>query len=707
MNQPRRFDCPGCAWPDSKDSSMLEFCKNGVKALSFETTHKRANRKLFEKYTVTEMKTWDDFKLEDQGRLTEPFFYNPETDKYEPISWHEAFQLLAHELKSLDDPDQAIFYTSGRTSNEAAFIYQLAVRVYGTNNFPDCSNLCHESSGVGMTESVGIGKGTVQIDDFDIAEAIFIFGQNPGTNNPRMLTELQKASRNGCKIVSFNPLKEAGLVSFIHPLEVSAVLTNKPTPISSSYYQLRVGGDLAAIRGMIKYIFEQHELRGDKIDKNFIEEYTSGFDELKTKAKNEDWNFLIEQSGLSKGQIAEAAQTYINSNATIACWAMGLTQHKHGVANVQEVINLLLLKGNIGKPGTGACPVRGHSNVQSDRTVGITEKPKEQFLASLDKAFAIHSPRKHGYSAVHAIKAMATGQAKVFFAMGGNFAAATPDTELTFKALQQCKLTAHVSTHLNRSHIIHGKQALIIPCLGRSELDIQESGKQKVTVEDSMSMVHASSGSNKPASTQLKSEIAIAAGLGKYLFPEGLLNWDAYTADYDTIRDKMEEVMPAFKGYNEKINQPGGFQLRNSAGEREWNTVTGKARFISNNIPDQPINNGRLRLMTVRSHDQYNTTIYDYNDRYRGIKGGRMVIFLNSKDIISRGLCDGDKVNLTSHASDGIKRHARGFRIVEYDIPEGNASAYFPETNVLVGIDETAIKSHTPMSKFIEITLDK
>ncbi|MCM8530560.1 MAG: FdhF/YdeP family oxidoreductase [Lentisphaeraceae bacterium] len=707
MNQQTGFDCPGCAWPDpKKPSKIAEYCENGVKALTYESTHKRASIATFMKHTVTEMNTWDDFTLEDQGRLTEPFVYNPETDKYDAISWDAAFKLVADELKALDNPDEAVFYTSGRTTNEAAFMYQLMIRMYGTNNFPDCSNLCHESSGVGMAETVGIGKGTVQIDDFEEAEAIFVMGQNPGTNHPRMLAELQTAARNGCKIVSFNPLKEAGLLNFLHPQDFGKMLSNTKTKISSHYYQPRIGGDLAAMRGMIKYILEQEEAKGGILDKEFIEKHTSEFPEFEAKVKSEDWDFLVNQSGLTKEQIVEAAEIYINSKATIICWAMGLTQHKHGVANIQEVISLLLLKGNIGRPGAGACPVRGHSNVQGDRTVGITENPTEEFLSNLDKAFNMKSPRKHGYSAVHAIKAMAAGEAKVFFAMGGNFASATPDTELTFEGLRKCNLTVHVSTHLNRSHVVHGKKALILPCLGRSELDMQNGVRQKVTVEDSMSMVHASSGSSLPASKALLSETAISCGLGKALFPEAL-EWDKYVANYDLIRDKMEQVMPAFKGYNEKIKQPGGFHLRNSAAVREWNTSTKKARFISNDVPDLPTDNGRIRLMTVRSHDQYNTTIYDYNDRYRGIKGERMIIFMNKNDISSLGLKEGDKLKLTSHAEDGKKRTAEGFKVVPYDIPEGCSSAYFPETNVLVGIDEMAKKSHTPMSKFIEITVDK
>jgi len=705
MNQPDGFDCPGCAWPDPKNPAATEFCENGVKALTYETTRKRANADMFALHSVAEMAAWDDFELEQQGRLCEPMRYNTETDHYEALSWEDAFELIAAEMKQLDDPNQAIFYTSGRTSNEAAFLYQLLARKFGTNNMPDCSNMCHESSGVGMSETVGIGKGTVQLDDFEAAESIFVFGQNPGTNHPRMLTELQSASKRGAKIVSFNPLVETGLKNFLHPQHIGAMLSNKATPISSHYYQVKIGGDLAAIRGMVKYMLEQEETKGGIIDHAFIQEHCSGFEAYAEKVKQEDWDFLIAQSGLSKAQLIEAAEVYIQTDSNICCWAMGLTQHKHGVANIQEIINLLLLKGNIGRPGAGPCPVRGHSNVQGDRTVGITELPAEEFLQRLDKAFNIQSPREHGYSVVHAIKAMAEGRGKVFIGMGGNFASATPDTKLTFQGLQKCNLTVHISTHLNRSHVIHGKQALILPCLGRSEEDLQAGGKQCVTVEDSMSMVHASNGSNKPATNTLKSEPAIVAGIGKALWGNHEINWDELISDYDNIRNKLEEVLPAFAGYNEKIKQPGGFHLRNSAAEREWNTSSGKAQFTANEVPDIQLAPGQLRLMTMRSHDQYNTTIYDYNDRYRGIKGERKIILLNKADMNDLGLEENELVDITSHATDGIERKATGFKVLSYDIPQECAGAYFPETNVLVGIDESAKKSHTPMSKFIVITL--
>ncbi|MEE9369224.1 MAG: FdhF/YdeP family oxidoreductase [Pontiella sp.] len=705
MNQQDGFDCPGCAWPDPKDPSTAEFCENGVKALTFETTKNRATRDLFAKHTVSELATWDDFQLENTGRLTEPLCYQPDSDRYEPIEWDEAFAMIAEELKGLDDPNEALFYTSGRTSNEAAFLYQLFVRMFGTNNLPDCSNMCHESSGVGMGESVGIGKGTVSLEDFECADAIYIFGQNPGTNHPRMLTELQKAAKRGAKIISFNPLVEPGLKGFIHPQDLPAMLTGKPTPISSHYYQVIIGGDLAAVRAMIKHILERDDQEGGILDRDFLAEHTSGFEEYRKQVEAEEWEQLLKRSGLDREQIGEAAEIYIRSKSVICCWAMGLTQHRHGVANIQEVMSFLLLKGNIGREGAGACPVRGHSNVQGDRTVGINERPPEGFLNNLEKVFGFEAPRKHGLSVVEAIKAMDEGTARFFFGMGGNFASATPDTDLTRKALRNCVMTVHVSTHLNRSHIVHGKRALILPCLGRSERDVQASGVQSVTVEDSMSMVHASTGKNKPASPFLKSEPAIVAGMGMALFPDGPVDWAELISDYAKIRDKIEAVIPAFKDYNRQIKQPGGFELYNSARNREWKTSTGKARFIINELPDTSVKEGHIRLTTIRSHDQYNTTIYDYNDRYRGIKNERRVVFMNALDMAGLKLNENDRVDLISHAADGKGRTAEDFRIVEYNIPRGSAAAYFPETNVLIGIDEHARKSLTPMSKFIEISV--
>lgn len=706
MNQPKGFDCPGCAWPDPKNPSPTEFCENGVKALTYETTTKRATPGLFARHTVTEMRGWDDFTLENTGRLTHPMAYNPATDRYEEISWNDAFDRIVRHLRSLASPDEALFYTSGRTSNEAAFLYQLLGRLYGTNNFPDCSNMCHESSGVAMKESLATGKGTVTLEDFEKADAIFVFGQNPGTNHPRMLTELEKASKRGARIVSFNPLKEAGLLNFTHPQHAMDMLLGRSTPISSHYYQVRIGGDMAAVRAIVKVVLEHAENDPACLDRDFLESHTHGFEEYRRLVAETPWQVLLDQSGLSREQIDEAAKVYLGASSVICCWAMGLTQHRHGVASIQEVLNLLLLRGNIGKPGAGACPVRGHSNVQGDRTMGINEEPAEDFLVRLEKEFGFQAPRRHGYPTVHAIKAMAEGRVSFFLGMGGNFASATPDSALTWEALGKCGMTVHVSTHLNRSHVVHGKEALILPCLGRSEADIQSSGRQSVTVEDSMSMVHASTGINRPASEHLKSEPAIIAGIGSRLFPDGPVDWDALVADYDRIRDRIEAVIPGFENFNERIREPGGFQLPNPPARRQWLTSTGRANFIANDLPLLSVQPGRLRLMTLRSHNQYNTTIYDSGDRYRGITGERRVLFLNPEDMRELGLTEKSSVTIRSHASDGLDRRAHGFRPVAYSIPKGCASAYYPETNVLVGIDEHAVKSHTPMSKFIEISLE-
>lgn len=706
LNQVDGFDCPGCAWPDPKDDerSMTEFCENGVKAIAFETTKRRASKELFSQKTVSELNELDVYTITNQGRLTEPFYYNKQKDKYEPISWENAFDVVSKHLKSLNNPDDAIFYTSGRTSNEAAFLYQLMGRMIGTNNFPDCSNMCHESSGVGMEESIGIGKGTVSLEDFDKAELIMIFGQNPGTNHPRMLSELQKASKRGAKIVSINPLKEAGLVSFIHPQDVGQMLSNSSSPISTHYYQVKMGSDMALIQAIIKYILENYP---NTLDYGFIEEHTSGFQEYEKEILEKDWDSLIEQTSLSQEEIIEIAQLYVKSNKTICCWAMGLTQHQHGVATIEEVINLLLLKGNIGKEGAGACPVRGHSNVQGDRTVGISEAPKEEFLEKIDSVFNFKSPRSHGYDVIHAIKAMHEEKNKVFIGLGGNFADAAPDTEFTYEALRSCALTVHISTHLNKSHLICGKEALIMPCLGRTELDIQQHGVQSVTVEDSMSMVHSSKGRNTPITRDLKSEPAIIAGIAHATLGKEKVDFLDLVTDYDKIREKIEEVLPSFLSYNESLDHPGGFELYNSAKNRVWKTPTKKANFIVNQAPDLKLEENHLILMTMRSHDQFNTTVYDTNDRYRGIENQRKIIFLNKKDIDKLGLKANDIVNISSHSKDNIKREVYEFKVVEYDIKEGCAGAYFPEATPLVSIEHFDNKSFTPSYKFIDITLEK
>lgn len=706
MNQVKGFDCPGCAWPDPReeDRTMNEYCENGVKAMSFENTKKRASRELFQEKTVSELNELDAYNITNQGRLTEPFYYNKNTDKYEAISWEKAFETIGKHFKNLKNPDDAIFYTSGRTSNEAAFLYQLMGRMIGTNNFPDCSNMCHESSGVGMNKSIGIGKGTVSLEDFDKAELIMIFGQNPGTNHPRMLSELQKASKRGAKIVSINPLKEAGLVSFIHPQNIGQMISNTGTPISTNYYQIKVGSDMALVQAIIRYIIENHT---NALDEEFIGEHTSGFENYKKEILQKNWDELITQSSLKEQEVIQIAKLYINSDKTICCWAMGLTQHEHGVMTIEEIMNLLLIKGNIGKEGAGACPVRGHSNVQGDRTVGISEAPEEEFLQKIDSVFNFTSPRRHGVSVVHAIKAMHKDKNKVFIALGGNFAAAAPDTKMTYEALRSCNLTVHISTHLNKSHLICGKEALILPCLGRTEIDIQKNGVQSISVEDSMSMVHSSTGRNTPITKDIKSEPAIIAGIADVILGNEKVDFMNLISDYGKIREKIEEVLPMFTSYNESIKKAGGFELYNSAKNRVWNTPTNKANFIVNQTPNLKLKNNHLSLMTIRSHDQFNTTIYDTNDRYRGIKNKRKVIFLNEKDINKLGFKNGDFVNIQSHSKDKIKREVLNFEIISYDIKEGCAASYFPETTPLVSIEHFDKQSFTPSYKFIDITLEK
>lgn len=706
MNKPGGFDCPGCAWPDPANPSVAEFCENGVKAVAAETTTKRVTRDFFRKYKVSELLEKDGYWLEQQGRLSEPLLLNRENDRYEPITWERAFHLIGETMKDLPHPDEAVLYTSGRTSNEAAFLYQLFGRELGTNNFPDCSNMCHESSGVALTESVGIGKGTVSLEDFQQAEAIFIIGQNPGTNHPRMLTSLEKARKNGCEIVTFNPLKEKGLESFIHPQNVVRTLSNRGNAISSLYFQPLIGGDFAVLKGLIKGVLEEEARKAGQLDWEFIETHTKGFEQMREDIMATSWDDILEQSGLSKEEILQACNVYLKSKSTIVCWAMGVTQHKHAVVTIQYIVNLMLLKGNIGKPGAGLCPVRGHSNVQGDRTMGITENPSERFLKSLGNVFNFTPPRKHGYNTVEAIKAMHEGKVKVFIGMGGNFAAATPDSEFTEEALRKCQLTVHVSTKLNRSHLVTGKKALILPCLGRTETDLQNGIRQSVTVEDSMSMVHVSEGKNDPASGHLLSEPAIVACMAIASLPDTKTDWKALVNNYDNIRSKIAAVLPDFKDYNEKIKKPGGFYLGNSAAEKRWNTENGKANFTTAPLPRLAEENGKLRLMTIRSHDQYNTTIYGLNDRYRGVKGERKVIFLNGSDIKSRDLREDDRVDIISSVGNAV-RVAKGFRIISYDIPAGCAAAYFPETNVLVPLDSVADKSFTPTSKYIVVELKR
>ena len=718
-NQPDGFDCPGCAWPDRNHASTFEFCENGVKAVAAEATARRVGPDFFAQYTVAELATQSDFWLEDQGRLTHPMVYHAPSDQYRPISWDDAFALVARHLNALPDPNQAIFYTSGRASNEAAFLYQLFVRQYGTNNFPDCSNMCHEPSGSGMRPQIGVGKGTVTLHDFELTDAIFVFGQNPGTNHPRMLGELRQAHKRGARIVSFNPLRERGLERFADPQDKLEMATMSSTPISTHYFQLRVGGDLAVVKGMMKHVLEMEDLRGGVLDHDFIAEHTTGIDALLADLRTESWELMEAESGLSEAQIRSAADIYIEAGSAIFCWGMGITQHPHSVATIQMLLNLLMLRGNIGRPGAGPCPVRGHSNVQGDRTMGIWEKPPAALLDRLGSVFDFEPPRAHGVDTVEAIQLMLDGGGKVFFALGGNFAAATPDTYATWKALRQCELTVHVTTKLNRSHIVHGREALILPCLGRTEIDMQAGSAQGVTVEDSMSMVHISVGINPPASDQLLSEPAIVARLAHATLngPGGKgskVPWLWLLEDYARIRDQIEQVFPDFKDFNTRVAVPGGFRLRNTAGERVWVTPSGKADFIAHPIPrDTPTHRARSRmrdtlvftLLTTRSHDQYNTTIYGMDDRYRGVYGQRRVLFIHPEDIRALGFKNGDWVDIQTVWDDGQQRRADKFKLVAYDIPRGNLAAYYPETNPLVPLSATAIVAGTPTSKSIPVVL--
>jgi molybdopterin-dependent oxidoreductase alpha subunit len=706
LNQKQGIDCPGCAWPEPDgERSHFEFCEEGAKHVADEATTKRITPEFFKQWNVTALSQQSDQWLNAQGRLTHPMVLRAGNDHYEPIDWPEAFAMIAGELNSLTSPDEAIFYTSGRTSNEAAFLYQLFVRQFGTNNLPDCSNMCHESSGTGMKETLGFGKGTVTLEDFDLADAIFVIGQNPGTNHPRMLSSLMQAKRRGCKIVHINPLPETGLARFKHPQEVWTWL-GKGTQLADLFLQVRINGDVALLKGIMKELFDAEERRpGQVIDRGFIDLHTSGFDEFKKALAGVHWGDILEQSGITKVKIEDAARIFMESERVIFCWAMGLTQHKNAVGNVQEVVNLMLLRGQLGKPGAGFCPVRGHSNVQGDRTMGIWEQPTTQFLYSLEKEFNFRPPRKHGLDTVHAIQAMHDGQAKVFFGLGGNFLSATPDTEYTAEALRRCALTVHVSTKLNRAHLITGRQALVLPCLGRTEIDLQASGPQMLTTENSMSVVEGWQGRLAPASSDLLSEPAIVVGLAKAtLGSRSSIDWDGLLANYDRIRDHIEQVVPSFDSYNQRARLPGGFYLPNPIRNLEFKTEDGKAHFTVHELPRHDLKPDQFLMMTMRSHDQFNTTIYGLDDRYRGIHNGRRVVFLNADDISLGGFHDGQVVDLISHF-EGEERIAHRFTIVQYSIPRHCAATYFPETNVLVPVRNFADKSNTPVSKSVVISI--
>ncbi len=713
MNQPDGFDCSSCAWPDpDQHRSLAEFCENGAKAVADEGTRRTIGEEFFARFSVGELSHRSDYWLNRQGRLVEPLVLESGSEHYRPIGWSEAFQMVAEELKALSSPDQAVFYTSGRTSNEAAFLYQLFVRAYGTNNLPDCSNMCHESSGFALSTTIGIGKGTVTLEDFYQAEVIFILGQNPGTNHPRMLSALERAKHNGAKIVSINPLPETGLIrfknpqDFMNPLKALGTLLGPGTSMADLHLPVRINGDVALLKGILKEMLEREErLPGTVVNADFVEAQTEGFEALIEDLRNESWDVILEQSGVARDQIREAAELAARSQRIICCWAMGLTQHKNAVANIQQVVNLLLLRGSIGKPGAGACPVRGHSNVQGDRTMGIWERPSQAFLDALEREFNFSPPRHHGYDTVNAIRALQAGKAQVFFALGGNFLSATPDTEATAAALQKCSLTVQVSTKLNRSHLVTGKRALILPCLGRSERDVQKGGVQFQSCENSMGVVQKSQGMLTPAAETLKSEVAIVAGLAEAtLGPTNPVDWAAMTANYDQIREAIARVVPGFEDYNRRVRLSGGFYLPNGPREGRFPTPTGKAQFTVHPIPRHHLGQGRYLMMTIRSHDQFNTTIYGLDDRYRGIKNERRVLFMNRKDLQDERLETGQIVDITSHFHDR-ERIARRFVVVAFPIPRGCAASYFPETNVLVPLDLVAEKSNTPASKSIEISI--
>jgi molybdopterin-dependent oxidoreductase alpha subunit len=713
LNQREGFDCPGCAWPEPQSSAgehrkLAEFCENGAKAVAEEATKRRVGPEFFAEHPVAELADKTDYWLGQQGRLTHPMVLREGAAHYEPISWDGAFALVAERLRALSTPDDAFFYTSGRTSNEAAFLYQLLVRSFGTNNLPDCSNMCHESSGAALSEATGIGKGSVSLADVHHADLIVVVGQNPGTNHPRMLSALEEAKGEGAKIIAVNPLPEAGLLRFKNPQGPRGVV-GKGTALADEFAQVRLGGDLALFQaiGHLLLSWEQAE-PGTIADREFIDGSTHGFDDYAKNLREIDWAEIDRATGLERGQIERIARMIAQSQRTVYCWAMGVTQHRHAVATIQEITNVALLRGMIGKPGAGLCPVRGHSNVQGDRTMGVWEQMPESFLSALETEFGIPVPRKHGLDTVDSIRAMRDGKGRVFVGMGGNFAAATPDSELTERALRACDLTVHVSTKLNRSHVVHGKTALILPTLGRTERDLQGGSEQFVTVEDSMSAVHASRGRLRPASEHLLSEVAIICRLARMLLgADHAVSWQDFEGNYDLIRDRIARVVPGCADYNRRVRQPDGFVLPHPPRDsRQFKTSTGKANFTTSELEYPQVPEGRLLLQTMRSHDQYNTTIYGLSDRYRGIEDGRRVVLVNAKDLAELGFANGEIVDVVSEW-EGSERRAERFRLVAYPTARGCAAAYFPEANTLVPLDSVAKKSNTPVSKAIVVRLER
>ena len=710
-NQAEGFDCPGCAWPDPKHTSSFEFCENGAKAITWESTAKRVGPDFFADHTVSELWRWTDHKLEDQGRLTHPMVYDQETDRYVPIEWEAAFARIAVELNKLHNPHMAEFYTSGRASNEAAFLFQLFVRAYGTNNFPDCSNMCHEATSVGLPMSIGVGKGTVTLDDFDHADAIFCVGHNPGTNHPRMMTTLHDAARRGAAIVVFNPLKERALERFAAPQDPIEMATLSSTEIASAYHQVRTGGDLAALKGMMKRVFERDDADianggSGVLDRDFIETHTVGIVALKADVEQTEWSEILEKSGLTFEALDSAVDVYLKARNVILCYGMGITQHANGTANVQQLANFLMLRGNMGRQGAGICPLRGHSNVQGDRTVGITEIPNVALLDGMEKAFGFRPTAEKGHNAVEAIEAIIDGRSKALICLGGNLAVAMSDPEATFDGMRKLDLAVHMATKLNRSHLLVAKTSIILPVLGRTDLDIQKAGRQSVTVEDSMSMVHASRGFIQPPSDRVRSEPAIIAGMAKATLGDKYsIEWDAMRDDYDLIRDKIELVFPDFHDFNIRIKKPGGFRLTVGASDRVWHTQSGKAEFlVAPGLDEDPRLHDReaLVLTTLRSHDQYNTTIYSLDDRYRGVFGRRDVIFMSEKDLQARGLADGDLIDIEAIA-EGNGRAVTGFTVVAYNIPPGSVAGYYPEMNQVIALADYDKRSGTPAYKGVPV----
>ncbi len=700
-NQPTGFDCPGCAWPDKEHRSTFQFCENGAKAVTWEATTRRVTPEFFEQRTVASLLELSDFELENYGRLTHPMVYDAASDKFRPVEWQAAFERIGEVLRGCTSPDAVEFYTSGRTSNEAAYLFQLFAREFGTNNFPDCSNMCHEATSVGLPRSIGIGKGTVSLDDFDAAELIISIGHNPGTNHPRMMGTLHEAARRGVPIIVFNPLRERALERFADPQNIVEMATYSSTNIASTYFQVRAGGDAAALKGIMKGLLELDARQGDVVDRDFIAVHTEGFDALAADLGSTAWQDIERESGLTRAQLEDVAAAYARSNATIVTYGMGVTQHNTGTANVRLIADLLLMRGNFGKPGAGICPLRGHSNVQGNRTVGITEKPSEAFLARMESVFGFTLPRTHGHDAVKAMEAMIDGSAKALICLGGNFAVALPDPKRCFPAMKKLDLSVHLGTKLNRSHLLVAKETYLFPVLGRTELDVQDGRQQSITVEDSMSMVHASAGRLKPASEHLRSEPAIVAGMAQATLRASKVDWFDLAADYDRIRDLIARTVPGFDDFNARIRVPGGFRLPLPPTERQWTTPSGKAIFsVFTGVHENPLPGAGdvLRLITIRSHDQYNTTLYGLDDRYRGVFGRRDVLFMNKMDLAALGLEHGDLVDMETISADRSLRLEK-ITAIEYDIARGSVAAYYPEANVLVPLDYIDVESGTPSYK--------